>query len=88
MQQILHYVTANGNANGTADDVLAISEPEKVIFLNSQADLQTVVELFEQNIREGKRAPMMLVTKHGREDEPLLGVLTLYDLTKIVTYLA
>ena len=88
LQQILRYVTMHGNASGTAADAMAVTEPEKVIFLNSQTDLQTVVELFEQNIREGKRAPMMLVTKHGREDEPLLGVLTLYDLTKIVTYLA
>ncbi len=88
LQQILHYVTINGNSNGTANDVLSASEPEKVIFLNSQTELQTVVELFEQFVQEGKRAPMILVTKKGGQDEDPLGLLTLYDLTKIITYLS
>lgn len=88
LQQILHHIIVNGNSDGTADNILSASEPEKVIFLNSKSSLQTVVELFEQYVEEGKRAPMVLVTKNGGQDEEPLGLLTLYDLTKIVTYLS
>ena len=88
IQQILHYIITKGNSEGTAADILAVTEPEKVIFLNNKCSLQTVVEIFEKYVQAGKRVPMVLVTKNGDKNEEPLGLITLYDLTKIVTYLA
>lgn len=88
LAQILSYVVIKGNYDGTAADVLAISESEKVVFINSQSDIQVVIELYEKYVKDWDNAPIILVTKNGRDDEEPLGMITTYDLNKIVTYLA
>lgn len=88
LSQILTYVVINGNYNGTAKDVLGVSKSEEVVFISSQSDIQTVIELYEKYVKDWNHAPIILVTKNGTKDEEPLGMITPYDLNKIITFLA
>ena len=88
LSQILAYVVVKGNYNGTAADVLAVSEPQEVVFMDSQSDIQAVIELYEKYVKNWNKAPIVLVTKNGGQDEEPMGIITAYDLNKIITYLA
>ena len=84
----MHHIIENGNISGNASDFLNNSEQSRVLFLNSQCNLQTVIELFEDYAENKIPAPIIIVTKKGTKDEPPLGIITVYDLARMVTYLA
>lgn len=49
-------------------------------FIGLQETLETAKDLFNQRNEEGKRLVLLYVTKTGRKDQPVLGVLSPYDL--------
>ena len=88
LQQALHYVLNHSTNENKVSDILEETKKQKVLFVDRNCEIQSVVELFEDFASINQRSPMILVTETGDHDEPLLGIISLFDLAMIATYLA
>lgn len=52
---------------------------KKYIFVPASMDIDELQDLFDRYYLEKKRVGLVFVTKNGREDEPLMGLLTPWD---------
>ena len=72
----------------TIAEVLRFTEaPENHCFLGRRSTLFEALARVEDFAARGKDLDAILLTHHGRSDESLLGILTLYDLPKILKML-
>lgn len=60
-------------------------DPENHIFLSKGSALVQVLEHFDDFERRGKRLEAVLITETGKKSEKLLGILTVYDLPKVLS---
>ena len=89
LQHILHkMLTHDRDDLGSVAEVMTDSMKDRVIFVNKTATLETIVKLFDEFDAMKLKAPTVLVTENGGIDEPPLGIITLYDLARISTFLA
>ena len=88
LQQALHYVLNHSTSEIQVSDILEETKKQKVLFVDRNCEIQSVVELFEDFASINQRSPIILVTETGNHDEPLLGIISLSDLAMIATYLA
>lgn len=58
----------------------------KVIFFDENRSLLDVIKVFEDNLVKGINLSAILITEHGRENEYPKGIITVYDLPKIMSY--
>ena len=58
-------------------------EEKRYLFLPRQSTAFDVLEAFEDYQRRGQRLRAVLVTEHGKPDEGLLGIVTVWDLQAI-----
>lgn len=56
---------------------------EYYMFVKEKESVQIVSSLFDKMYEKGKRLVMIFVTKDGRNDQPILGVITPYDILKL-----
>lgn len=87
LQQALHYIL-NHSTSEKVSDILEETKKQKVLFVDRNCEIQSVVELFEDFASINQRSPIILVTETGNHDDPLLGIISLSDLAMIATYLA
>ncbi len=56
---------------------------EHYTFVKEKELMQNVANLFDKMYENGKRLAVIFVTKDGREDQPILGVITPFDILKL-----
>lgn len=89
LRQVLHHMLVHGKDDlGQVADVMKENMKDRVIFVSRTATLESIVKLFDDFESLQMRPPTILVTETGGFDESPLGIITLYDLAKISTYLA
>jgi predicted transcriptional regulator len=70
----------------TIVEVLKYTEdPENHSFLSKGSTLFQVLECFDDFVHRGKRLEAVLITERGKQSEALLGILTVYDLPKVLS---
>jgi predicted transcriptional regulator len=89
LRQVLHHILVHGKDDlGLVADVMKVNMKDRVIFVDRSANLDTIVKLFDDFETLQMRPPTILVTETGGINESPLGIITLYDLARISTYLA
>ena len=86
MEAIAKYAIANNNAQATAigQALNAEAHKGKVLFLEKDRDVQDAIEAFETGLKKGSHLLAIIVTEKGNVTEKPLGILTVYDLPKIM----
>ncbi len=68
----------------SVSEVLKFTEhPENYSFIDRKATLFEVISLFEEFNRKGKTLKAVIVTNTGNKDEHPVGILTVFDLSKL-----
>ena len=69
---------------GDIKDYLALTGREKddYIFIKSTMYTDELQEIFDEEDKKGRRIGLIFLTAHGTADEPLLGMLTPWDVVK------
>ena len=53
-------------------------------FVSKKSTTAHLQKLYEEILKEGKRIGMLFVTETGSQDEPLLGIITEWDVAKVL----
>ncbi len=64
-------------------DVLPFEEGKNYKFISMHTSVYQAVEIFKEQISEGKRLEALLITKKGHPSEALLGIITAWDILEI-----
>ena len=64
-------------------DVLPFEEGKNYKFIGMHTSVYQAVEIFKEQISEGKRLEALLITKKGHPSETLLGIITAWDILEI-----
>ena len=80
-------LTADGQGtvpDQTVAEVMTHEEDsDHVAFLRRSATVAHGVAAFDSFLRRGKRLDAILITRHGMATEPLLGIVTIYDIPRL-----
>lgn len=87
---LLLYISKS-KSNITKENVFDLKEyipldkhiSEHYMFVNENALVSNIGGLFDKLYESRKRLAMVFVTKDGKSDQPLLGVITPYDILKL-----
>ena len=85
-------VAARG-LDGSADiaeaaDLIESETPSRTVFFAKDALLEEAVDAFEEAMQKGQRPPVILITETGSHRQKPLGIITAYDLPKILAAIA
>lgn len=69
----------------TVGAVLAYQEKDTAAFIHQQASVYEAQELFTSQIGKGKRLDALIITKHAKTNEKLLGIITPRDIIDTVS---
>jgi predicted transcriptional regulator len=61
-----------------------LEESEEVVFVGIDDNLFETLELFSKYSNKGKKLDAVLITQSGKKNESLLGMITLWDIPKIL----
>ncbi len=86
MHAIAKWSLENHSMNVKVSDAIEKSEnKDRVVFLARSESAKEAVHAFEKAFESGKNLLAVIVSEHGKEDEEPLGILTLYDLPRILS---
>lgn len=64
-------------------EVLPFEEGKNYKFISMHTSVYQAIEIFKEQIGEGKRLEALLITKKGDQSEALLGIITAWDILEI-----
>ena len=86
MHAIAKWSFDNSSMDIKVRDAIDKSESlNRVVFLSRNTPVKEAVHTFEKAFESGKNLLAIIVSEHGRQDEQPLGILTLYDLPRILS---
>lgn len=88
MSVIASWLIEGRSKKATIKELIDAEGSERVVFINRYAHIQEVIEMFDQAMQKGNKAPVVLISEHGLPTEKPMGILASYDLTRIITMLA
>src|SRR5699024_8057389 len=71
------------SATTMLQDVMPFEESKKYKVTSMHTSVYQAVEIFKEQISEGKRLEALLITKKGHPSEALLGIITAWDILEI-----
>jgi len=84
MKEIASWVMEGKDKNALAKE-LPDNQKQRVVFLKRNDDINTVIKVFDQSIKQKLSSPVILVTESGKSNEKALGILSSYDVLRILT---
>ncbi len=66
-------------------DVLKEDDCKRVVFVDAIASVQEVLRIFDEFMKSHKQAPFIIVTKNGAKEEEPIGILSSYDVIRIIS---
>ncbi len=76
----------NGGYKDIGNIIKDNNKKNKVVFFNEKRSIDDVIDEFEKHIERGSSLSAIIITKNGTNTEIPLGIITVYDLPKIMTY--
>ncbi len=70
-----------------AADLIEQETPARTVFFAKDSLVEDAAEVFEEALHEGRRPPVILITETGSYRQKPLGIITSYDLPKILAAL-
>jgi len=87
METIAEWGVTHSPKEKVADILSTDDGRQRILFLGRDASVQAAVEAYENAMAKGQRLLAILITEHGSTEEKPLGIITLYDLPKILAKL-
>lgn len=66
-------------------DVLAFEAPDNHQFISGNSSLYEAIDMFQRQIGNGRRLEAILITENGNPEEPLVGIITNWDIMEVHT---
>ena len=87
METIAGWAIEGGREEITCADIVEHEKVERVMFLKSKSYLEDVINIYESAMKEGRRPPVIILTKNGSRNQRPEGIITAYDLPSILAAL-
>ena len=87
METIAGWAIEGGNEDVLCFDILERSKIERVVFLKSRSYIEDVISIYESAMKNGRRPPVIILTKNGSRNQRPEGIITAYDLPSILAAL-
>ena len=88
MDVIADWLMEGKSKDASIREVLNKTSSERVVFVNRYAMIQDVILIFDKAVQKQQPAPVILISEHGYNTEKPLGILSSYDLVKIISILS
>jgi len=85
MEAIAHWGIYRDSPDDTVASIMSMGLSSRVIILPRTESVDAAVRAFEKAMNDGRKSPAILITEHGSTQEKPLGILTCYDLPKILS---
>ncbi|MFD1335033.1 CBS domain-containing protein [Oceanobacillus iheyensis] len=69
--------------DATAEDILQYEKSDNHLFISEEMSVYEAAEVFSEQVGKGNRLAALLITKTGKEDEKLVGIITNWDIMEI-----
>lgn len=69
--------------DATAKDILEYEKSDNHLFIGEEMSVYEAAEVFTEQVGKGNRLAALLITKTGKEDEKLVGIITNWDIMEI-----
>lgn len=73
--------------NVKVKDVLTENPNDRYEFISQNTNIYEIKSMFEENIKDGERLGALLITNLWKKEEPLVGIITAWDLPTIDEYM-
>ena len=87
METIAGWAIEGGREDILCSDILEHEKIERVVFLKSKSYIEDVINIYESAMKEGRRPPVIILTKNGSRNQRPEGIITAYDLPSILAAL-
>lgn len=85
MEAIAHWGIYRDAPDDTVASIMSRGLSSRVLFLAQEESVDAAVHAFEKAMNSGRKSPAILITEHGSTQEKPLGILTCFDLPKILS---
>ncbi|WP_077596217.1 CBS domain-containing protein [Oceanobacillus kimchii] len=69
--------------DATAKDILEYEKSDNHLFISEEMSVYEAADVFTEQVEKGNRLAALLITKTGKEDEKLVGIITNWDIMEI-----
>ncbi len=87
METIAGWAIEGGSEDVTCFDIMERTKIERVVFLKSRSYIEDVISIYDSAMKEGRRPPVIILTKNGSRNQNPEGIITAYDLPSILSAL-
>ncbi|MCR5230976.1 MAG: hypothetical protein K6D03_12700 [Solobacterium sp.] len=78
----------NGKTDLTAADLIDRTKDNRVVFFDKTQKIQAAIFEFDEAMSSGRAAPIILITENGKMTEKPMGIISSFDLARIITALS
>ena len=84
MTEIAEWYRLGRSGDEPVEKLTAIGTREEVYFMPKETEIQQVLDIFADNLMKKKTSPLILITETGSKKETPVGIISIYDMAKIL----